>query len=110
LLSLLWSQGLSLETTTATAIANPGSHFIAKPDKTVNLDIDAAMLIAVVVVYLLIGIDLLEHLNVTVTMTAQISLLIEQGYLIEGIYHFGLICIQMQYSLLIAWYSFYVIF
>lgn len=70
MLNLLWTQGLSYETTSASALANPTSQFIAKPDKTVNLDIDAAMLIAVVVVYLLIGIDLLEHLNVTVTLTA----------------------------------------
>jgi hypothetical protein len=66
LLSLLWTNGLSYETTTATAMANPNEQFIAKPDTTTNLDIDSAMLIAVGVVYLLIGLDLLDHLNVTV--------------------------------------------
>ena len=110
LLSLLWTNGLSYETTSATAVANPTLQFILKPDTTTNLDIDLAMLIALGVVYLLIGLDLLDHLNVNITLLSYIDLLYNQGYLLEGIFHFLMICMQIQYSLLMAYYSFYVIY
>lgn len=68
LLSLLWTNGLTYETKSATALANPDMKFILKPDTTTNLDIDLAMLIALGVVYLLIGLDLLDHLNVNINL------------------------------------------
>jgi len=110
LLSLLWTNGLSYETSTVTAMANLDEQFIAKPDTTTNLDIDMAMLIALVVVYLLVGLDILDHLNVTVTMREYVGLFWSQGYFFEGCLHFIMICLQVQYSLLLAFYSFYVIF
>jgi len=58
-----------------TAKAHPDDLFIAKPDTTTNLDIDVAMVIAIGVVYLLIGLDLLDHLNVTVNCRNYISLM-----------------------------------
>lgn len=92
LLSLLWTQGLSYETSSATAVANPTEQFIAKPDTTLNMNIDAAMVIAVGVVYILIGSDLLEHLNVTVTMRDYASFMWKQGYFFELLLHFAMLC------------------
>ena len=79
---------MSYETNTATAKANPLEQFIAKPDTTSNLDIDIAMVIAVGVVYLLVGLDLLEHVNVCVQFVDLIGLFWQQGYFIEGLLHF----------------------
>jgi len=52
------------------------------------------MVIAVGVVYLLVGLDLLEHVNVTVQFLDLAGLFWQQGYFIEGLLHFFMLCCQ----------------
>ena len=49
------------------------------------------MAIAIVIIYLLIGLDLLEHINVTATMRDYVGFMYRQGYFPELLLHFLLI-------------------
>lgn len=101
---------MSYDDTTAVAKANPDKLFIKKPDTVENPDIDMAMLIALGVVYLLIGLDILDHISASATMREYVVLMWKQGFIIEYLLHFIMICCQVQYSLLLAYYSFYVVY
>jgi hypothetical protein len=78
LLYLLWTHGLTIvtEQESATAAQYPDKTFIAKPKKLGNMiNIEFAMLISIIVVYVLIGLSLLEHMNVIATMREYFGLM-----------------------------------
>ncbi len=79
LLYLLWTQGLTIEkatTSNSTALKYPNKTFIAKPEDLGTMkNIIFAMVIAVFVVYILIGINLLTHMKVIASMREYLGLM-----------------------------------
>lgn len=114
LLYLLWTQGLTIEksttTTNTTAFKYPNMTFIAKPkDLGAIKNIEFAMVIAIMIVYILIGMSLLEHMKVIASMKEYLGLMRQTCYLFEFVLHFIAIVFQCLYALLLAYYSFFVI-
>lgn len=69
-----------------------------------------AMIIAMVIVLMLIGTDLHEHMKVIATWKDYGIMLTKVCMPVEWLLHLFLLVLQCQYSLLLGLYSFYVIF
>jgi hypothetical protein len=67
------------------------------------------MACAVIVVYILIGINLLEHMKVIANMREYLGIMRHSCLLPEFILHFIAIVFQCLYALMLAYYSFFVI-
>jgi hypothetical protein len=85
-----------------------GQKFIEKPGMK-DPDIVISMVLAIMVVYLLIGLDLLDHMNTLATLREYIGLMWHNCMFIEGGLHVLMLLLQCLYSLMLAQYSFYVI-
>jgi hypothetical protein len=109
LLYLLWDLGLQLDESSEMAAANPGKMYIQKHG-AVSWDLMISQTIAVAAVFFIIGIDLLQHLNVMASLNEYFRLMARNGLLAMFIIHTFMIVLQCQYALILAYYSFYVIF
>ena len=68
------------------------------------------MVIAMVIVMLLIGVDLHEHMNVMSTWKDYVLMMWKNKMPVAWLIHSILLLLQCQYSYMLALYSFYVIF
>ena len=108
MVSVLWMNGLTLDVTSDTAKAHEGVAFIAKADVN-DKDIRNIMKMAIFGVYSLISVDVLRHLNVLIALRAYIMLLYHRSLVIEFVLHVILLVFQIQYSLMLAQFSFLII-
>jgi hypothetical protein len=109
LLYLLWDKGLQLDKSSTLAMTNPTKMYISKSDSS-TWDLLISQSLALAVVYLLVGIDLNQHLNVMVNLNEYYRLLLRNDLLLMFVMHAGMLVLQVHFGLMLAYYSFYVIF
>ena len=104
---LMGDHGLTFDTDHAYLKAHPDAFVMNKVDTT---GIFAAMMIAMAIVLLIIAYDIHEHSTVAISLFVSSEIMRNSGMWFSFILHFMLLIMQVQFSLLMGKYSFYVIF